>query len=128
MQGEDAGEFRNGKQSSQSSRTMLDETQPQPLLPRLSMSWFFILVAVVAVSLFIIRAAEQGRVLQAALVFTGLFVFLGAVFSATSFLIAYALGSVERAVVGKSEEPASPFSDGSLPTQVIPPRPVDPNS
>ncbi len=106
---------------------MLDETRPQPLLPRVSMIWFFIVVTVVAVSLFIIRAAEQGRVLQAALVFTGVFVILTAVFSAASFSLAYVLGAVERAVVGKSDVPTSPFSDGSLPPQVIPSRPVDPN-
>ncbi len=106
---------------------MMDETQPQPFLPRVSMIWFFIVVTVVAVALVIIRAAEQGRAFQGALVLTGFFLLLLSFFSAASFLVAYALGAVERAVVGKGDLPSSPFSDGALPPQIIPPKHVDAN-
>lgn len=107
---------------------MSDEIQPQPFLPRVGMVWFFIVASVVAVALGIIRAAEQGRAFQAALVFTGLFIALFGLFSVISFLIAFFIGAVERAVVGKIDTPASPFSDGSLPPQIIPPKPVDGNA
>lgn len=97
----------------------------QPLLPRVSMAWFFIAVAIVAIALGVVRTAEQGRALQGALVFTTLFIVIAAILSAGCFLIAFLFGAMERAVAPKQELPASPFSDGSLPPQIIPPRPVD---
>lgn len=107
---------------------MSDDASPQPILPRISMLWFFVVAGLVAVVLAIVRAAEQGRELQAAVVFTGVFVLLFGLLSALSFLVAYLLGSVERAVAGKSETPASPFSDGTPPPQIIPPQAVDGSS
>ncbi len=92
------------------------------------MVWFFIVASLVAVALGIIRAAEQGRAFQAALVLTSVFLALFGLFSVICFLMAYFLGAVERAVVGKSDTPASPFSDGSLPPQIVPPKPVDVNA
>lgn len=102
-----------------------DAALAQPLLPRVSMAWFFVTVAIVAIALGVVRTAEQGRALQAALVFVTLFFFVTAILSASCFLIAFLFGAMERAVAPKQELPASPFSDGSLPPQIVPPRPVD---
>ncbi len=107
---------------------MSDEPQSQPFLPRVGMIWFFIVASVVAVALGVIRAAEQGRALQAACLLTSLFIALFAIFSVICFLIAYFMGAAERAVVGRVDTPASPFSDGSLPPQIVPPKSVDENA
>lgn len=75
------------------------------------MVWFFIVASLVAVALRgIISEAKQGRAFQAALVLTSVFLALFGLFSVICFLMAYFLGAVERAVVGKSDTPASPFS------------------
>ena len=101
---------------------MLDETSPQPFLPRVRMVWFFVVVTLVAIALAMIGATDQQAALRSALLFTGLFVLLlGAAF-AMCFIAAYFMGSLERAIVGKEEVPSSPFSDGSLPPQIIPPK------
>lgn len=104
---------------------MSDEPQAQPFLPRVGMIWFFIAAAIVAVALGVIRAADQGRALQAAVIFTVLFSLLFGCLSALSFLVAYFMGAAERAVAGKVDTPANPFSDGTPPPQIIPPKAVD---
>ncbi len=107
---------------------MSDEPATQPFLPRVGMIWFFIVASVVAVALAVIRAADQGRALQGALILTTLLVGLFGILSALFFLMAYLMGAVERAVVGKIDLPSSPFSDGSLPPQIVPPKPADGNA
>lgn len=104
---------------------MLDETPSQPFLPRVRMVWFFVLVTVVAITITTIRATGQEAVFRTALIFTGLFALLVGVFFGICFLVAYSMGSLERAIVGKEQRPTSPFSDGSLPPQIIPPQRVD---
>lgn len=109
---------------------MLDPNQtsePQPFLPRIRMVWFFVVVFVVAATLGIVRSAEQGRALAAALVFTTIFVGLCAFLSGACFTVAYLFGAMERAVTGQQNQPASPFSDDAMPEQIIPPRMVDEN-
>ncbi|MEO8272248.1 MAG: hypothetical protein ABI557_21235 [Aureliella sp.] len=101
---------------------MLDETPPQPFLPRVRMIWFFVVVTVVAVTLTTIRVSNQEAVFRTALIFTGLFMLLVGVLFGICFLVAYCMGSLERAIVGKDQQPTSPFSDGSLPPQIIPPK------
>ncbi|MEZ6133353.1 MAG: hypothetical protein R3C53_00445 [Pirellulaceae bacterium] len=45
----------------------MDEPQePQPLLPRIGMIWFFIVALIVAIALGVIRYAEQGGALATA--------------------------------------------------------------
>ena len=101
---------------------MLDETTSQPFLPRVRMMWFFIVVSVVAVALTFIRATDQQAVFRTSIMFTGIFVAVVGALFAVCFAVAYAMGSLERAIVGKEELPRSPFSDGSLPPQIIPPQ------
>jgi uncharacterized ion transporter superfamily protein YfcC len=112
----------------QAEEPMSDQQSPQPFLPRVSMIWFFVVAGAVAAIFGVIRAAEQGRELQAAFLFTALLAGLFGLFSALSFLAAYLMGAVERAVVGQEITPASPFSDGSPPPQIIPPKIVDGSS
>lgn len=100
----------------------LDEDVKQPLLPRVSLIWFFIAITIVAIALGVVRAAEQGRSLSAAMVFSVLFIAIFAVSSSLCFLFAYLIGATEKAIAGGQETPQSPFSDGSLPEQIIPPR------
>lgn len=99
----------------------------QPLLPRVGMKWYFVLAAAIAVVLAIVRASGQGRAVQVAIVLTGLMLVLFGIFSALSFLLAYAMGAAERATLDQNQSPASPFSYGSLPPQIIPPQPTDGN-
>ena len=101
---------------------MLDETPTQPFLPRVRMVWFFVVVTLVAIVLTTIRATDQEAAFRTALIVTGLFVlFVGGLFG-VCFLVAYSMGSLERAIVGREERPSSPFSDGSLPPQIILPK------
>ncbi len=100
---------------------MLDETPSQPFLPRVRMVWFFVVVTLVAIALATLRASDQEATFRMALIFTGLFVLLVGGLFGTCFLVAYFMGSLERAIVGREERATSPFSDGALPPQIIPP-------
>ena len=97
-----------------------DENEAQPFLPRVRMIWLFVAITVVAVALGIIRAADQGQSLAAALVFTCVFLFLFALFSGLSFITSYLLGFVEKNF-GEVVEISSPFIEGRLPEQILPP-------
>ncbi len=104
-----------------------ESVEPQPFLPRVRMIWFFVVVSVVAAALAIIRMAEQWQTLVAALLFIAVFLGLLAMFSGACFVVAFLLGAMERAVAGQQEQPVNPFSDGSLPEQIIPPTAVEEN-
>jgi hypothetical protein len=104
---------------------MLEEELRQPFLPRVRMIWFFVVITAFALVLWVVRSAEQGRTLAAALLFTGLFLLFYALFSAVSFLIAFFLGATRKAMVEANDTPRSPFSDGSPPEQIIAPRSVE---
>ena len=101
-----------------------EEALPQPFLPRVRMIWLFVAITVVAIALGIIRAADQGQALAAALVFTCVFLCLFAMFSGASFLVSYVFGFVEKNL-GESTLTSSPFVDGRLPDQLIPPTPSE---
>ncbi len=103
-----------------------EESIRQPFFPRIRMIWFFIVAAVVALALGIIRAADEGQALAAALVFTGIFLIFVMSFSALCFWAAYSLGATERSF-NNSPQASSPFADGRLPEQVLPPKPIDTN-
>ncbi len=98
----------------------LEDDVSQPFLPRVRMIWLFIAITVVAIALGIIQAADQGQALAAALVFTGVFVFIFALFCGLSFAFSYLFGFVEKNF-GQSTVTASPFADGRLPEQILPP-------
>ena len=97
----------------------------QPFLPRIGLIWFFIVATLTAIALGIVRAADQGQALAAAMGFAALFLMVLAMLSGGAFLVAFMFGAMERAVEGEQEQVANPFIDGSLPEQIIPPRPVD---
>ncbi len=100
-----------------------DKLEPQPLLPRFGTLWFFVVAIIVALAMFVIRAAEQGQALAAAMAFTVLFLAVTALFSGAAFLVAFLVGAMERAAQGEQTKTSSPFIDGSLPEQLIPPKP-----
>ena len=106
---------------------MVEQPEPekQPFLPRFGMIWFFIVVTLVAIAIGIIQAADQGRAMAAALVFSGVFVLCMILFSSTCFLVAYAFGGIEKAVVQEDLKPKSPFAHDTIPEQIIPPRPSE---
>lgn len=97
----------------------------QPWFPRFRMIWFFVAVVLVAVALFVIRAADQGQALAAAAVLTVVFVTIVCACSAASFLVAFLFGAMEKALEAEERTPTSPFIDGSLPDQIVPPKPTD---
>lgn len=89
------------------------------------MIWFFVIAALVAVALGVTRMAEQGQALAAGLVFAVLFLAIFFGFAAIAFSVAYFFGATERAMADSHATPASPFSDGTPPPQLIPPRAND---
>ena len=102
-----------------------DLVEPQPLLPRFPMIWFFSLVVLVAIALFIVRSAEQGDAFAKALI--GIVVFLAAVciFSSLSFLFAFLFGALGKAIEGSDRQLGNPFVDETMPDQLVQPRPTD---
>lgn len=91
------------------------------------MRWFFVVVLLVAIALFIVRAAEQGQALAAAMVFTATFAITTALISACCFVVAFLFGAMERAMAKDQDQVGSPFIDGSPPEQILPPKPTDSN-
>jgi len=101
------------------------EQERQPFLPRVRMIWFFVIAALVAVALGVTRMAEQGQALAAGLVFAVLFLATFFGLAALAFAVAYFFGATERAMADAQATPANPFSDGTPPPQLIPPRAND---
>lgn len=85
------------------------------------MVWFFITVTILAIALMVIRAADQGQSLAAAMVFTAIFCCLLGMFFGGCFCIAYLLGATEKAIERVELKVQTPFADGTLPDQIIPP-------
>jgi hypothetical protein len=104
----------------------IEEATPQPFFPRVRMIWFFIAATAVALAMGLIKAADQGQALAAALVFTAIFIALVFLFSAVCFFTAYMLGSMEKNL-SDSRTVSSPFADGRMPEQILPPNPVETN-
>lgn len=103
------------------SQTKQTDPLPQPLLPRFSTLWFFIAAVLVAIQLYIIRAAEQGQALAFASVYILAFGLVVAFLAGGCFMVSFLLGATELAIKGANEEVSSPFIDGSPPEQIIPP-------
>lgn len=101
------------------------EAEKQPFLPRFGMIWFFIVVTLVAIAIGIVQAADQGRSMAAAIVFSGVFVLALLIFSAGCFFTAYVFGAIEKTIVEDDLKTKSPFAHDTLPEQIIPPRPSE---
>lgn len=90
---------------------------PKRLLPRIGSIWFFIIATIVAVALGVVRSAEQGQAMAAALVLLVVFVVSLGTVSALSFSIAFLLGATEKAI-SDAAVPESPFAKDTLPEKV----------
>ncbi|GIW98657.1 MAG: hypothetical protein KatS3mg111_1990 [Pirellulaceae bacterium] len=97
------------------------EIQAQPLLPQVRMIWFFVVTLLIAAGLTLIQVSDRGSALVNALMFTCLFLVAFGTLSALTFVIAFSLGALERAVVPPEERVESPFAHDRLPPQVLPP-------
>lgn len=106
---------------------MVEQSEPekQPFLPRFGMIWFFIIVTLVAIAIGVIQAADQGRSMAAAIVFSGVFILTILLSSAACFFVAYVFGAIEKTVVQEDRKTKSPFAHDTLPEQIIPPRPSE---
>jgi hypothetical protein len=99
------------------------EQQPQPFLPRVGMVWFFVIAAMVALALGVVRYAEQGQALAAAAVLLVAFLIFFFLLSAIFFVVTFMFGVTLKGLSEKNELPSNPFSDGSTPPeQLFPPR------
>jgi hypothetical protein len=77
---------------------MQQEQEPLPLLPRFRMIWFFIVAAVVAVGLMVVRSVDEGRHWMAAIAYSGLFLIIFFAVGSLFFFVAYFFGAIDRAV------------------------------
>lgn len=89
------------------------------------MVWFFIVVTIVAIALFVVRAADQGRALAVAMVFSVIFFGCLALLSGITFGVAFLFGAIEKILLGPQEQTASPFISDRPPEQIIPPQSID---
>lgn len=100
---------------------MGDESKSQPLLPQISMRWYFVIVVVVGSLLAWVLTSDYQKTLSAILLFLGLASSCFLVLSSILFLLAYAFGSVEKIFLGAEEKTQSPFAHEAMPPQIIPP-------
>ena len=98
---------------------------PQPLMPRISMIWYFVVATLIAILAMIIMRAESRQPLAVAIVFTGMLLLFFLLIGGGAFLIAFAVGATEKMIAPKQTTPESPFIDGRLPPQIIPPKPME---
>lgn len=100
---------------------MYDKHRFQPLLPRISMRWFFVLALIVAGALtWLLRSSyQEDLVLVLIAMSLGIVAFL--TLSAVFFGIAFLVGAVEKIIVKKEDAVESPFATESMPPQIIPP-------
>jgi glucan phosphoethanolaminetransferase (alkaline phosphatase superfamily) len=93
----------------------------QPLLPRISMRWYFILALVVASFLtWLTRSAyQQSLLLVTILLAVSVACFL--TLTAVCFFFAYMAGSLNKLLQKPAEHHHSPFAHESMPPQIIPP-------
>jgi hypothetical protein len=99
----------------------MDSQQSQPLLPRISMRWYFVLVLVVAFLVSIVFQSSNPKAWGMTLILligATLFFFITA---AICFLVAFAFGAVKQIVFYEPPQAESPFANETLPPQVIPP-------
>ena len=104
-------------------------TETQPWFPKIRLMWLFVLISFAALLMFLIRSADQRGELVFALiysvVFLVVFVAMLSFFYGMSFLLAYSLGKFERKLSDSAVVTSSPFADGQLPDQIVPPRPSE---
>ncbi|MCC6508852.1 MAG: hypothetical protein IT423_07080 [Pirellulaceae bacterium] len=101
------------------------ESLRQPFLPRTRLIWSFVAVTAAAVLIMLVRWADQGVALIAALVAIAAWVAgLFAMFSLL-FLITYFLGVLENLLAPPENEVLSPFAQDRLPEQIVAPNKVD---
>jgi hypothetical protein len=96
-------------------------TGSQPLLPQVSMRWFFIIAGVIGLlcSLF----AFQNGLTAWTIVLFQVLIAIGVFFAvlATLFQIAFFLGATKKVIVEPYQRTESPFASDTMPPQVIPP-------
>jgi hypothetical protein len=91
------------------------------MLPRISFRWLFALMTLAALIAAVARAAGEGGTVAYALLTSLLFL-------ASCFAVFVLLFVLARAVAGMWYQPSSeihdgsPFADGQLPPQILPPR------
>lgn len=93
------------------------EPDSQPLLPQTRTIWFFIVATIVALALGVVRSAEQGGAIAAAIVVGGAFIAMFCLFSIIFFAVSYTLGATEKAV-WQERTTSSPFAADSMPDKV----------
>lgn len=93
------------------------EPDSQPLLPQARTIWFFVVATIVALALGVVRSAEQGGAIAAAIVVGGAFVVVFGLLSIVFFAVSYTLGATEKAV-RQERTTSSPFASDSMPEKV----------
>ncbi len=95
---------------------------PQPLFPRVSMRWYFVVATIVAAVIVWVSSWEDSQttlIITSGLLALACCIFLLA--SATFFLFAYTLGAVEKILFQADQKLESPFAHEAMPPQIIPP-------
>lgn len=100
---------------------MNEPVAKQPLLPRISMRWYFVLVVVVAGFLTWLTRSEYQQSLVAVVVLLAIAAAGFLALSAVCFLLAYAIGATEKLSRHPEEKLQSPFAHEAMPPQIIPP-------
>jgi hypothetical protein len=98
-----------------------ESEQAQPILPRISMRWYFIVVVAISIVLTWLNQSSNQKSL---VVTTILFAIAAGTFlmmAAGCFLIASLFGAVEKLFRNSELQTESPFADESMPPQIIPP-------
>lgn len=100
---------------------MNDEPAFQPILPRISMRWYFVIVAIVAGTIAWVLTSSYQQTLTAILLMLSLAAGVFLTMSSILFLIAYTIGSVEKILFKPEGQTHSPFAHETMPPQIIPP-------
>lgn len=101
--------------------SMNEPLAKQPLLPRVSMRWYFILVMGVAGFLTWLMQSEYQQSLVATIVLSSIAALFFLVTSAVCFLLAFSWGAMEKLSRRPEKQLQSPFAHETMPPQVIPP-------
>lgn len=96
-------------------------SQPQPLLPQISMRWYFLVAGITAAMIVGIARQESSEKLGIIVGLLGLACMVFLTLSAFFFAIAYIVGAVESLLLHAEEQPESPFATETMPPQIMPP-------
>ncbi|HAC90731.1 MAG TPA: hypothetical protein DCF63_08870 [Planctomycetaceae bacterium] len=102
---------------------MNELTKRQPLLPQISMRWYFVAMLVVAILLTTFLRSSLNQYLEIALILTGVSALLFLALSAITFAMAYVIGATDKLAQQAQQKTESPFAYDSLPPQIVPPHP-----